>query len=107
MQRELTRDFVLTVDFAYRHFTHLTITPDLNHFNRVGTPVIPRCSSSQRSNPLAMCSNGAISVQENAGLATYKGLLLRAEKRFSHGFQLLGYLCVLHPELCSAPHESH
>ena len=90
IQRELTRDFVLTADFAYRHFTHLTINPDLNHFNRAGGPVIPRCSSAQRSDPLVMCSNGAINVQENAGLATYKGLLLRAEKRFSHRFQLLG-----------------
>jgi hypothetical protein len=29
-------------------------------------------------------------VQTNAGRATYKGLLVRADKRFSRGFQLLG-----------------
>jgi len=29
-------------------------------------------------------------VREGAGRETYKGLLLRAEKRFSHGFQFLG-----------------
>src|SRR5262249_59704770 len=33
-------------------------------------------------------------VMEAPGRATYKGLLLRAEKRFSHGFQALGsYAC--------------
>jgi len=33
---------------------------------------------------------GQSTLQENAGLATYKGLLLRADKRFSRGFQALG-----------------
>jgi hypothetical protein len=38
---------------------------------------------------LALCSNGPIYVQEAAGVATYKGLLFRGDKRFSHGLQFL------------------
>jgi hypothetical protein len=90
IQREIARGFVFSADFAYRHFTHLSLSPDLNHFNSARGPVIPRCTASQRSDPQAVCSNGAINVQQNAGVATYKGLLLHVDKRFSHGFQFLG-----------------
>jgi Carboxypeptidase regulatory-like domain len=91
IQREIARDFVITADFAYRHFIHLGLGQiDLNHFNS-DAPVIPKClNDAQRADPQALCSTGAINVQTSAGLATYKGLLLRAEKRFSHGFQVLG-----------------
>jgi hypothetical protein len=92
MQRELVRNFVVSADFVYRHFDHLGLgQPDMNHFNRAGEPVIPKCiTDEQRNDPFAICSTGAINVQMNAGRATYKGLLVRADKRFSHGFQLLG-----------------
>jgi len=92
VQREIARDFVLSADFAYRHFVHLTLGAgvDLNHFNSIRGPVLPVCQAAQRNDPEAICSLGAINVQEWQGLATYKGLLLRADKRFSHGFQLLG-----------------
>ncbi len=95
VQREIARDFVLSADFAYRHFVHLALgNVDLNHYgwfwNGVRNPVIPVCTAAQQNDPRAICSLGAIDVQEWQGRATYKGLLLRADKRFSHGFQVLG-----------------
>ena len=91
VQREIARDFVLNADFVYRHFTHLTLGGlDLNHFKSIRGPVIPKCTTSaQRTDPQALCSNGSILVEETPARVTYKGLLLRADKRFSHGFQLL------------------
>jgi hypothetical protein len=95
MQRQLSRDFVLSADFAYRHMVHKNQMGahgfDLNHFNRApGGPIIPRCTETQKSDPHALCSNGPINVMMAPGRATYKGLLLRVEKRWSQGFQLLG-----------------
>jgi len=98
LQREITRDFVVSADFAYRHFIHLALggdaviggAIDLNHFDSTRGPVIPKCMSAQRDDPQAYCSNGPINVLVPAGRVTYKGLLLRADKRLSHGFQLLG-----------------
>ncbi len=92
IQREITQDFVVSADFAYRRFTHVGIgQPDLNHFNSARGPVIPMClTDAERNDAQALCSTGAIIVQTNAGRATYKGLLMRADKRFSRGFQLLG-----------------
>jgi len=92
IQREIAREFVVSADFAYRHFDHLGLGElDLNHFNSARGPVIPRClNEAQRNDPHALCSTGSINVATNAGRATYKGLLVRADKRFSHGFQLLG-----------------
>ena len=91
VQQEIARDFVLSADLAYRHFVHLTLgnTLDLNHFNSIRPPAISKCTDSQRNDPQAICSLGPINVQEWEGRATYKGLLLRADKRFSHGFQIL------------------
>jgi len=94
IQREIAQDFVVSADFAYRHFTHLDlgdfVALDLNHFDSTGGPVIPKCMGAQRDDPQALCSNGPINVRAPAGRVTYKGLLLRADKRLSHGFQLLG-----------------
>jgi hypothetical protein len=92
VQREVAKDFVVSADFAYRHFDHVGLGPlDLNHFNSARGPVIPRClNEAERNDPRALCSTGPINVQINASRATYKGLLVRADKRFSRGFQLLG-----------------
>ena len=89
VQQRLTRDFVLSADFAYRHFIHLGWGLDLNHFQSVHGPLIQQCIGAQQNDPLAICSTGPIKVSQAAGRATYKGLLLRADKRFSHGFQFL------------------
>jgi hypothetical protein len=96
VQREIAPNFVLSADFAYRHFIHLALggtasgAIDLNHFDSVRGPVIAKCMGTQRDDPQALCSNGPINVLVPAGRVTYKGLLLRADKRLSHGFQLLG-----------------
>jgi hypothetical protein len=91
IQRQIARDFVLSADFVYRHFIHLSMFGgDLNHFNSVLGPVIPKCVGAQANDPQAICSNGQINFNEAAGRATYKGLLLRADKRLSHRFQVLG-----------------
>ncbi len=98
IQREIARDFVVSADFAYRHFIHLALggdpliggTIDLNHFDsKTRGPVIPKCMDAQRDDPQALCSNGPINVATPAGRVTYEGLLLRADKRLSHGLQLL------------------
>jgi hypothetical protein len=94
VQRQIARDFVVSADFAYRHFVHTAreglVALDLNHYNSIRPPVIPKCTGAQASDPRAVCSLGPINVMEAPGRATYKGLLLRAEKRFSHHFQVLG-----------------
>src|SRR5262249_8564374 len=53
-------------------------------------PVIAKCSESQRSYVQATCSLGPINVHVAPARATYRGVLLRAEKRLSKGFQFLG-----------------
>jgi hypothetical protein len=90
VQRQIAPDFVLSADLVYRHFIHVGSAADLNHYNSVLGPVIPKCVGTQVTDPQAICSLGQIYVSQPAGRATYKGLLLRADKRFSHGFQVLG-----------------
>jgi hypothetical protein len=94
VQREIAPDFVASADFAYRHFLHLDIGGvgqqgiDLNQYNSIH-PVIAKCSDRQRNDVQAICSLGPINVHVSPARATYKGVLLRAEKRFSKGFQFL------------------
>jgi hypothetical protein len=93
VQREIGRDFVVTADFVYRHFIHGGLGPngvDLNHFNSSRGPALPVCTAVQRTDPQALCSNGPINVWQAASRQTYKGVLVRADKRFSRGFQVLG-----------------
>ena len=92
MEHELARDFVLSADFVFRHFIHGGMGPsgiDLNHFNSVHGPVIPKCTAAQQKEPQALCSTGPIQVWQSTSNQTYKGLLARADKRFSHRFQML------------------
>src|SRR5207244_12479703 len=90
VQRELARDLVLTADFAWRRFLHTFISDiDYNRFNSAPGPVIPKCSSAQQNNLTAICSLGPITFDNTTGIAQYKGLLVRLEKRFSHRTQFL------------------
>lgn len=95
VQRGLASDVVISADFAWRRFLH-TFLPDIdyNRFDRrindVQIPVIPRCTSdAQRNNLTAICSSGVITFDNTTGIADYKGLLLRLEKRFSRRTQFL------------------
>jgi hypothetical protein len=94
IQHEIVRNFVVTADFVFRHFIHGGLGPgglDLNHFLSVRGPVIPKClTDTQRNDPMAICSNNSITVWQATSNQTYKGLLVRADKRFSHRFQILG-----------------
>jgi hypothetical protein len=93
VQREIVRDLALTADFVYRHFIHGGFGAagiDLNHNNSIRGPVIPKCTGAQQNDPQAICSTGPINVWQAASNQTYKGLLLRADKRFARGFQMLG-----------------
>ena len=60
VQREIARDFVVSADFVYRHFVHLGLGVDLNHFNSTQGPVIPLCTAAQKSDPQAICSLGPL-----------------------------------------------
>ena len=89
IQSEIARDFVVSADLVHRRFSS-TISADLNHFDSVRGPVIRKCLPSEIADPQALCSNGAIEVAQPISSASYTGLLVRAEKRFSRGFQFLG-----------------
>ena len=91
VQRELARNLVLTGDFAWRRFLHTVQSGiDYNRFNRQPEgPVIPACSEAQQNDLTAVCSAGPITFDNTTGIAQYKGLLVRLEKRFSHRTQFL------------------
>jgi hypothetical protein len=93
VQRELVRSLVLTADFAWRRFLHNFISGatgvDYNRFTSAQGPVIPRCSPAQKIDVTAVCSAGPITFDNTAGIAQYKGLLMRLEKRFSRHTQFL------------------
>jgi hypothetical protein len=89
VQREITRDLVVTADFVYRHFYNQEVGAlDYNRFNRVQGPVIPRCTSAQASDPRANCSTGPIEFRAPVGRTDYKALLVKVDKRFAKRYQL-------------------
>jgi len=92
VQREIAHDFVISADFVVRQFSHRGTPPgliDTNHFSSVRGPVLHNCSDAEQTDPSALCSLGPISLTSGIGGATYRGLLVRADKRFSHEFQFL------------------
>jgi hypothetical protein len=92
VQREVVRDLVISADFVVRKFSHIGTPPgqiDSNHFSSTRGPVLEICSDAQSRDPQALCSLGPILVTTAIGSGTYHGLLVRAEKRLSHGLQFL------------------
>lgn len=92
VQRELAHDLVISADFVLRQFRHIGPPPgvlDANHFSSADGPVLPICTDAQRDDPAASCSLGPVFENSAIGSARYEGLLVRADKRFSHGFQFL------------------
>jgi hypothetical protein len=82
VQRELPGKIVFQADFNYRKGVHEVITYDANFHDSVDkngnpTPVLP---SSMFDNSVPYADSSAFSV--------YKALLIRADRRFSGGFQL-------------------
>jgi hypothetical protein len=89
VERQVTSDFAVTADFVYRHFLHEMLRGvDLNHYTAVGGPLIPACTAATAEVPGVGCSNGPIQASIAGGRGTYKGLLVRADKRFSHRHQV-------------------
>lgn len=89
VQQQVASDFVISADFVYRHFVHSqTYGVDLERFQSL-TPVLPVCSAANAVNPLAQCANGPITGLLSQGRGTYRGLLVKADKRFSRHYQLL------------------
>ena len=94
VQRELPWGIVLTADYARKVSVNTNIGEhDLNHaayyVSGAPRPVIPACSPSQLFVPGQECSSGPITFWEDQGRAVYNGLLIKAQRRFVHGFQLL------------------
>jgi hypothetical protein len=93
-QRELTRDLVVQADVVYRKMLHGTpggffgASVDYNKFNALGGAVIPACTASQANDPAAQCSSGPMNFWWPGAEAEYTGLLLKADKRLSHNYQL-------------------
>lgn len=86
VQHELRTDFVVSADFVFRQYMHQIIRDtDLNHYYSAAGPVIPACTSAaQAADPLAECSTGPIQGIISGARSHYKGLLLKANKRFSN-----------------------
>jgi len=87
VQRQISNDLTVSADFVYRHFLRERIrNTDLNHYLSVKGPVIPACVGAQALDPAAECSTGRIDFDVSGGRSTYKGLLMRLDKRFSRNF---------------------
>ena len=85
VQREISSDFVVSADFVFREYLHQMIRDtDLNHFFSAAGPVIPKCKGKQAGQPLAECSTGVIQEILSGARSHYAGLLVKADKRFSH-----------------------
>jgi hypothetical protein len=85
VQREVSSNLVVSADFVFRQYMHQIIRDtDLNHFYSAEGPVIPVCTGSEATDPLAECSTGPIQGIISGARSHYKGLLLKANKRFSH-----------------------
>lgn len=91
VQRELATRLVATADFVYRRSVRQNMGDvDLNRWLAVQGPVIPACRGPELLDPAAQCSSGPITVQMSGGLATYKGLLVKLERRWAGRYQMLG-----------------
>ena len=94
IQRQLTRDMVITVDYARRVFNHVNLGEiDVNRFNRyingVQSPVIPKCTAAQANVPGIECSNGPITFWTPGGRTVYNAMLVKLDKRFARRYQFL------------------
>jgi hypothetical protein len=112
VQREIVRNLAVSADFVMRRGvgfgTFELFFPDLNRWNDfapsyalladgsvnplslIRTPVIPACSTANRSNPQAQCSNGPIQYGLPGILSRYSALQVKVDKRFSNSFQFTG-----------------
>ena len=79
----------------FRHFDHVTSGPvpgliDVDQFFAARGPQLSLCTANEQGDPKALCSLGPITLSTAMGSGRYLGLLIRGEKRYSHGWQILG-----------------
>ena len=95
-QRDLNGQMVVAADVVYRKMLHGTpggpfgwgVSVDFNRFDAIDGPVIPRCTTTaQADDATAQCSAGPINFWWPGAEATYKGLLVKVDKRLSNGYQ--------------------
>ncbi len=85
IQREVRPDLVVSADFVFRQYMHQLINDtDMNHYYSAAGPVIPKCKAGQALDVTAECSSGVIEGNISGARSHYKGLLVKADKRFSH-----------------------
>jgi hypothetical protein len=93
VQRELSRDFVISADWAQRIGIHANLgEQDLNRFARISSglqPVIPRCAVTPNFNVGDQCSTGGITFWVPQGRSVYNGLLVKVQKRYSNHYQFI------------------
>ncbi|MDP9169272.1 MAG: carboxypeptidase regulatory-like domain-containing protein, partial [Acidobacteriota bacterium] len=88
LEHQIANDFVVRADFVYRHFVHNEFFGiDVERFLSLH-PVLPVCSAANAVNPAAACANGPITALLSEGRGTYKGLLVKADRRFARRYQL-------------------
>ncbi|MBM3814661.1 MAG: TonB-dependent receptor [Acidimicrobiia bacterium] len=92
VQREVFQGFVVQADFVNRLFLRRSFgtTVDANRWNSAEGPVIPRCVGAQATDPRAVCSIDVIQVRDPNARSNYRGLLVRADKRFSNRWMVTG-----------------
>ena len=111
VQRELSRNLVVTADFIMRRSIHfgglnelfvydrnryerrrvLSVNPTTGAVTNVRDPIIPLCTSTaQAQNPKAVCSNGGFTVTESSANYRYTALHIKIDKRFSERYQFTG-----------------
>jgi hypothetical protein len=90
VQREVAGSFVVSADVVWKRFIHTFINGiDYNRWNSARGPVVPACAAEQRDDVTAVCSSGNFYFDTTIGRARYRGLLVRAEKRYSRRTQFL------------------
>ncbi|HJQ25669.1 MAG TPA: TonB-dependent receptor [Blastocatellia bacterium] len=90
VQRQLTSNMSVSVDFVYRRLMHTLQQYDAEFFSRpaaTGGPIIRPCTTAEAFNPAVACANGPVGVIKSIGRDDYRALLVKLDKRFANRVQ--------------------